>query len=335
MQKREPSPPASLERNRQSPARLAALINPLSFRMSLRDRAARTAARIRAHGGTVFEVTNLVQIERALEQAVRRSVDQLVIAGGDGTLQGSVSFLARHLEPERLPELILLSAGRTNYVAGDIGTRNHFLQALERTLTAPMSQLHPVDRPTLKLEHPSIGEQHGFFMAGALVDEVIRYVHRWQAGPHAWLHRNHAASSVGVLRLAASWALRQYRFDLPALEIEAGDLGRVQAVCRFLLITTLSHDSSLVDPYARRGTGALRLTAIRTRAKRLPLRLPKVVRGRFDTGMDVANGYLSGCCNNILINNLKSLTLDGQEFDLDDRQLLALSAGPTFRFLRP
>lgn len=335
MQKREPLSPASLERDRQSPARLAALINPLSFRMSLRDRAARTADRVRAHGGTVYEVTDLVQIEQALEQAVRHSVDQLVIAGGDGTLQGSVSFLARHLEPEQMPELILLSAGRTNYVAGDIGTKSHFLQALESTLTAPLSQLHPVDRPTLKLEHPSIGEQHGFFMAGALVDEVIRYVHRWQAGPHGWLHRNHAASSTGVLRLAASWALRRYRFDLPRLAIDAGELGQFEAVCRFLLITTLSHDSSLVDPYARRGTGPLRLTAIRTRAKRLPLRLPKVVRGRFGTGMDVQNGYLSGRCNTILINNLKSLTLDGQEFDLDDRQPLEVSAGPGFRFLRP
>jgi len=331
----ESSPTAGLTLDRQGAGRLAALINPLSFRMSLRDRSARTRARVRAHGGAVFEVTDLDQIEQALEQAVHDSVGRLVIAGGDGTLQGAVSFLARRLDPGKMPELILLSAGRTNYVAGDIGTRKRFLETLERVLTAPSNRLHPVDRPTLKLEHPSIGEQHGFFVAGAAVDEVIRYVHRWQAGPHPWLHRNHAASSTAVLQLALRWLLQRYRFDLPRLWIEAGDLGQFEAVCRFLLITTLNHDSSWIDPYARRGIGPLRLTAVQDRAKRLPLRLLNLATGRFSANMNSENGYVSGCCSLILIKNIDSMTLDGQEFDLDGQHPLRISAGPTFRFLRP
>jgi len=36
-----------------------------------------------------------------------------------------------------------------------------------------------------------------------------------------------------------------------------------------------------------------------------------------------------------LINNLTSMTLDGQEFDLDGDHPLEISAGPVFRFLRP
>lgn len=332
---REPSAPARAEFGQQACTGLAALINPLSFRMSLHDRAARSAERVRAHGGEVFEVTSLARIERALEQALDKSVRHLVIAGGDGTLQGAVSYLARHVEPAGMPELILLSAGRTNYVAEDIGTARQFLATLERILGTPAERLHPVDRPTLKLEHPSIGEQHGFFLAGAMVDEVIRYVHRWQAERDTWLRRRHAASTAGVLSLALRWALRRHRFELPRLAIESNNLGRIDAACRFLLMSTLNHDRSLVDPYARRGHGPVRLTAIGQRAKRLPLRLAKVAGGRFNTDMNEENGYISGRCSSVVINNIGSITLDGQEFDLDARAPLKVSSGPVFRFLRP
>lgn len=303
--------------------------------MSLHDRAERSAALVREHGGQVFEVTDLADIEQALAKALRRSVEYLVIAGGDGTLQGAVSWLARHLAPARMPALILLSGGRTNYVAEDIGTRSHFLETLERILTTPADRLHPVDRPTLKLEHPSIGEQHGFFMAGAMIDEVIRYVHRWQAERDSWLRRRHAASTAGVLSIGLRWALRRHRFELPRLRIEADGLGRLDDKCRFLMLSSLNHDSSMVDPYARRGEGPLRITAIRSGAKRLPLRLPRVARGRFSEEMNDENGYLSGYCNNIVINNISSITLDGQEFDLDRDHPLEISPGPVFRFLRP
>ena len=329
------SGPAGALSARRPKGGLAALINPLSFRMSLRDRAARSAECVHTHGGEVFEVTNLTGIEQALTRALRQSVGHLVIAGGDGTLQGAVSFLARHLRPDEMPELILLSAGRTNYVAEDIGTRSHFLDTLERILETPSDRLHPVERPTLKLEHPSIGQQHGFFMAGAMVDEVIRYVHRWQAGRNTWLHRRHAASTAGVASLAVRWMLGRYRFELPQLAIETDPLGRVDHAIRFLLLSTLRHDGRLIDPYARRGAGPVRVTAIRAGAKRLPLRLSRIARGRYSAEMTTEHGYLSGCCSEVMIRNIASITLDGQEFDLDPRHPLTVAAGPMFRFLRP
>ncbi|MFU8876961.1 MAG: diacylglycerol kinase family protein, partial [Wenzhouxiangellaceae bacterium] len=169
-------PPA---RDRDLPARtLAALINPLSFRMSRGTRAQRSEALVRAHGGEVHEVTDLHDIESALTRIMSRPVDRLVIAGGDGTVQGAVTWLAEKC-PVPLPELIVLSAGRSNYIAGDISTSRHFQATLERILTTHQENLHSVQRVTLKLQHPSLDVQHGFFMAGALVDQIIRDVHRW------------------------------------------------------------------------------------------------------------------------------------------------------------
>jgi diacylglycerol kinase family enzyme len=314
---------------------LAALINPLSFRMSLRDRARRSAERVERRGGEVFEVSGLEEIEAALEEATRRAVSRLVIAGGDGTLQGTVSWLARHLDRDRLPELIVLSAGRTNYVAGDIGSRHHFPDTLEAILRADPASLHPVERSTLELYHPRLGQQHGFFMAAATLDEIIRYVHRWQAAKDNWWRRRHAASTLGVLSLGGRLMTGRHRFDFPPLAVECDSLGRLDGACRFLLLTTLTHEGSLVDPYAARGSGALRITAVRRGARGFPIRFPRLVRGAFSESMSRKNGYLSGRCSNIRVHNLARITLDGQEFDLDPDTPLEVRAGPTFRFLRP
>ena len=328
-------PGAAAEQREEPAGALAALINPLSFRMSLKQRAKRSADRVRAHGGRVFEVTNLGEIERALEEAMRRSVRRLVIAGGDGTLQGTVSWLARRLDTTELPELIVLSAGRTNYVAGDIGARRHFPDTLETILTTAPARLHPVDRATLHLRHPSLGQQHGFFLAAAVIDEIIRYVHRWQAERENWWRRRHAASTLGVLSLAWRRATGSYSSSPPALDVESDPLGRLTGPCRYLMMTTLTHADSIVDPYADGGHGPLRLTAVADRAAHRKRWLPRLATGRFHRKMNPENGYLSGFCESITIRGLKSITLDGQEFDLDPRAALSVRPGPVFRFLRP
>ena len=67
-------------------SRLAALINPGSFRMSLRDRAARSEARINAAGGRAYRVTGLDDIEQALADTLDRGITRIVLAVGDCTL---------------------------------------------------------------------------------------------------------------------------------------------------------------------------------------------------------------------------------------------------------
>ncbi|MDT8408084.1 MAG: diacylglycerol kinase family protein [Wenzhouxiangellaceae bacterium] len=312
---------------------LAALINPLSFRMSLHGRAQRCAERVRDHGGQVYMVSHWTEIEQALATILQGPVGRLVIAGGDGTLQATASYLAKALAPDQLPELIVLSGGRTNYVAADVGTRREFSATLERILASESRNLHPTARTSLHLQHPSIGHQHGFFMAGAAVDSVIREVHHLTTKRAGWSN-SRAASTLGVTRIGLKWLLGRQRFELPDLKIETDSLGTFDGACRFLLLSTLSQKKRLVRPYARHGRGPLRVTAVRHNARALPLRLPRLLRGHFSPAMNRENGYLSGKCSSVRISNLPSITLDGQEFDLDPNTPLQIDAGPEFRFLR-
>jgi len=315
--------------------KLAALINPRSFRMHIHQRARRTSDRVRAHGGMVFEVDSLETIERALASALQRGANCIVIAGGDGTLQGVSTWLATHVAGHRMPELIVLSAGRTNYVASDLGTRRHFVDTLELILSSAPEGLHPIRRRSLALSHPSIGTQHGFFMAGASVDQAIRDIHRSNQQAAKNRLAQYAASTTGLIALLARWAVGRFQFELPRLGIETDCLGDTQQRCRFLLLTSLPLHAHWVKPYAGRGRGEIRITAIADRAKGLAWRLPAVLRGRFGAGMDTRNGYFSGRCKDLQIHNLSSITLDGQELDLDPSEPLCVSQGPEFRFLRP
>lgn len=313
---------------------LAALINPMSFRMRIHDGSARTTERVRAHGGTVHRVMTLTEIEQAMDDVMRAGTQRLVLAGGDGTVQGAVSWLARNCPAGSLPELIVLAAGRTNYVAADVGTQTHFIQTLDAILETPIERLHPVNRHTIECRHPSMPTQHGFFLAGAIVDQTIRHAHREQ--PHEGSRpRQYAASTQSVVRLLVRAALGRYRFELPGLDINAGALGRFSGRCRFLLATSLPLQAHLVDPYARRGHGELRLTAIAANANRWRTRLPRILLGKFSPAMDIQAGYLSGRFESARVSGIDKITLDGQEFDLDPSRPLELRTGPSWRFLRP
>jgi hypothetical protein len=328
----DPTPTPATEPAQACP-RLAALINPLSFRMSLRDRAKRTEARIRQAGGIAYRVSNLDAIEAALADALKRGVERLILAGGDGTLQGAVSYLARHPTEQDLPELLVLSAGRTNYVAADLGTRAHFLTTLDRLFdeTARPARL---ERRTLALSHPSIGEQHGFFLAGAMLDQAIRTIHAEWIDRPGW-RRGRMASALGVTRLLPALLTDRPPFVARRIDVDAGALGRLDAPMRFLLMTTLGLDDQHARPYARRGEGPLRVTATAADAEHWRRRVPAVLRGRFGEAMTPASGYLSGHTDTVTVHGMDSVTVDGQEFDLDPAEPLQVRPGPSFRFLRP
>lgn len=320
--------------------RLAALINPLSFRMSLRNRAERSIQRVQAHGGLAFETRQLEEIEQALnsiyaDESSGQQISRLVVAGGDGTLQAVVSWLSRNQDQSDFPDLIVLSAGRTNYVAADVGTRRHFLDTLEKILSQPAEALHPVHRPALRLEHPDFGLQAGFFAAAGLIDYIIRDIHQWRAMHSGWWRNHHGATAAGLMRLGYRSLIGRARYQPSELTIDTDELGRMDGPCKLLLLTTLELSQSIAEPYARRGSGDVRITAIHARARAFKRNFPSLLRGKFKPSMDIENGYLSGNCNTVLIKNINQITLDGQEFDLNPEQPLHISPGPVFRFLRP
>jgi hypothetical protein len=327
--------PRAAQASAPSAARL--IINPLSFRMSRGQRHGQLVSLARELGLEVVTIADEAALDRAIRAVVEAPPARLIICAGDGTVQALVTALA-DLDESQRPELLVLGGGRTNYTALDLGTQRKPEQLLRRAAD-PEVNWQQVVRHSLIIRQDGQPDRHGFFIAGALVDDIIRDCHRYrQRHRHAalrWLRTGHLSSLWRVSQLGLLRLLGRRSFPAHPMSIDAAGLGSIEGDVRLLVMTTLAHRSQLVDPYADRGQGALRLTATTRGAAGFWRRLPRLLRGRYHRAMSPTQGYLSGRCDRARLTGLEAVCLDGQEHDYRRDRRLEVLTGPNFRFLQP
>ena len=307
------------------------LLNPRSFRMGLRNRADRLTALLKRHSLPVLAVQTADDIDRAIRTALDRQVQLLIIIGGDGTLQGATTCLAT-LNPAVRPRLLMLGGGRTNYTARDLGTHDKLITTLTAALEQPET-FRPQRRRTLAVRQQGLPVQHGFFVAGGLIDWVIRDCHAYRATGTGPLRTGHLSSAWRLLQLAGQAMIGRGGYCPPRLIIEGQGLEPFEHANRLLLMTTLEHSNDWVAPYADQGRGAIRLTAIDRRAHGFWWRLPRLLSGRYAAGMTPSDGYLSQRGDAFQLLGLQSISLDGQDFNFDPERPISIDAGLDLEFL--
>lgn len=309
------------------------VVNPKSFRMALRGRLERVTRLAKERDMPLVLASNPQAMGASIEEALQAGTELITLLGGDGTLQAAVTILAEiHRESsEALPKLLMLGGGRTNYTARDLGTHSELVDTLSLALDHP-ARLTETRRHSLCVEQDAHRE-HGFFIAGALVDHVIRDCHHYRASGHGFLRTGHLSSAWRVMQLAALGLVGRSAFQPPALTVDAGPLGSLQRPTRLLLLTSLHHRNEWIDPYADRSQGEIRISMIARDAERFWLRLPALVTGRYNPAMGPAQGYLSGRSDRIVIRGLGQICLDGQEHEFDPSRELTISTGPALRFV--
>ena len=295
-----------------------------------RSKALRDLAR--QHSAEIIESSAPEDFTAAARLALAEPDRLLVLCGGDGTIQAVVTALAEYGEPEQFPRLLLLGGGRTNYTARDLATHARPAERLQQALTHPQ-QLEETVRHSLILRQSGQPDRHGFFVAGARINDVIRDCHAYRQRHEGWLQRGHASSAWRVSQLGLKAIFGRLDFpDWPA-HIRADGLGELSGPVRLLLVTTLSHSAMRHDPYPERGSGPLRLTASLSDARAFWPRLPRLVSGRWSSQMDSRQGYLGGRCRSICLEGLAQVCLDGQEHDYAPDRALEILPGPPFRLL--
>jgi hypothetical protein len=309
------------------------LSNPQSFRMAMGDRVTRLESFASARGIPVLHVSDPWSIARAVGEVVEAGPASIAVAGGDGTLQAVVAELLQRVPAAHRPAVLILGGGRTNLIARDLGTRGEVGAVFARAIAAEAPKR--VRNAVLYVRQDSGFSRHGFFLAGALVDEVIRDCHAYRAAHTGQLRTGHAATAWRLPQLAWLAATGRRRFHYPELRVDADPLGRLQGPVRLLLLSTLRHAAGFYDPYAARGQGSLRLTAVRTDAVGFWRRLPRLISGRYSATMHPGSGYLSGRCGRVSITGLRSITFDGQEHRVDPSRPVEFSAPDEIEFLVP
>lgn len=273
------------------------------------------------------------QMAASIDEALETGTELITLLGGDGTLQAAVSILAHRGQQahEELPRLLMLGGGRTNYTARDLGTHRDLVDTLSMAIDTP-DKLKETRRHSLCIEQDGHRE-YGFFIAGALIDHVIRDCHRYRASGKGFLRTGHPSSAWRVMQLAVKGLLGRSDFQAPSLTVDAGALGSLKRPTRLMLLTSLHHRNEWIDPYADRGQGEIRVSVIASDAPRFWLRMPALVSGRYGDSMVPEHGYLSGRTGQVVVQGLSRICLDGQEHDFDPARELTISTGPALRFV--
>lgn len=310
------------------------VVNPRSFRLSrgeLTDRIRRVAI---ARDARIIEAGDPSAFSRALDEFLGHAPRLLAILGGDGTVQASITHLTR-LAPHRpLPRLLALGGGRTNMTTADLGHHDKIVRRLRRALDEPVDRLPTTARTTLRVQQLPRLDQSGFFLAGAAVDQIIRECHRHHRSGDGLFRAGAFGTPTKLTEIAARLATGRMHLAAPELSIRADGLGELAGPTRALLAGTLAHRRGLLNPYAERGQGALRVSAATAEARHFLRHLPLMAAGYFHPALQPDTGYLSGRSDHMRIEGLTGFTLDGQEFDTDPDRPVTLSMGPEVHFLQ-
>jgi diacylglycerol kinase family enzyme len=315
------------------------ILNPRSFRASRADLAGRARRLALAHGAEVIEADTPALLNAGLDRCLADGPRRIIVLAGDGTVQAIAEHLAVRAGVLPSPWLVILGGGRTNLTAADLGGRGRLLQKLQAELRRTDAEIagRIVEyRPVLRIEQAPSSPRQGFFVAAAMIDDVIRQCHDYRQAARGCFSSGHLATFWCLLRLTLLSLIG--RSPLPPsseLDIDAPGNGHLHGAARVLIATTLAHREGAFNPYADRGEGPLRLTAVSAAAPGFWRRLPRILLGRFSERMGVDQGYLSGRCEYIELRDLRRYTLDGEKFDADPARPVLIRAGERLRCLRP
>jgi hypothetical protein len=320
-----------------SAARPRVIINPLSFRASRRGLAQRVADAAGSHGLEVLLAASAEEFRSTLDHLREQQAQQIWMLAGDGTIHATAHYLAQPASADWAPALLLLGGGRANVVPRDVGGYppwerfNKALQALREGRNLSEERLL-----TLRVEQEGSSPQYCFVLAGAVIHAGIKLCQEHRARGTSWLHRSWIADPYVLLKIAAQ--VGAGRSPLPAyddLQVRVNGVEAMHASVRVLMVTTLQMRESLYNPYAPRGEGAVRMTAVAANARHFWRNLPGMLKGRFDDAMTVQQGYLSGRFPSVEIRGLRGYALDGEPVAADPSRPVRLSGGTEIRVLRP
>ncbi|MCI4590153.1 diacylglycerol kinase [Sphingobium sp. BYY-5] len=127
-----------------------------------------------------YEVEHVDQIGRAFQTIARVDPSVIVINGGDGTVQASLTELyqGEHFKG-RVPPIAVLPNGKTNLIALDLGIHGDPIKALERIVQIAKSGVddHVVARELIALSDGQAGTRPvlGMFLGGAGLADYMLY----------------------------------------------------------------------------------------------------------------------------------------------------------------
>jgi diacylglycerol kinase family enzyme len=284
-----------------------------------------------------YEVERADQIGDALRTIARVRPKMLIINGGDGTVQASLTEIHNggHFGDEP-PPVAVLPNGKTNLIAMDLGAQGDPITALERLVSLAQSDLslHIVERELIALRcYASPRPVIGMFLGGAGLADTMLYC-RQKIYPLGL--PNGVSHALTALALLARMFLRlQSRFLPPKptlLEVNMRRDGPISGRFALLAVTTLEK-MLLASEVKGSGGGRLKFFAVEERPVSLLQAFAASLAGKL--GRSRFPGVHFAEADEISIEGENTnLILDGEMFRAEIGRPVVLSPAQPLSFVR-
>jgi hypothetical protein len=287
-----------------------------------------------------YEVEHVDQIGRALKTIALVGPKVLVINGGDGTVQATLTEIhnGRHFEGEP-PPVAVLPNGKTNLIAQDLGAAGDPLAALERVLELARSDLAPhiVRRELIALSGGTVDGQPvlGMFLGGALLADTMLYCRNkiYPLGlPNAVAHV--IALFLGLLAVVIGRGARYLPQRRDPMRVSVRRNGELQGHFAVLMVTTLQRllFGGNMPGSERRG-GAMQVLVIERKLGALLGALVAAIRGRLGRSR-LAGVHLERGDEIRIEGDHSSVILDGELFEANRGRPIVLTPTAPVPFLK-
>jgi hypothetical protein len=284
-----------------------------------------------------IETDSARALPEALAEIARQNVNLLVVNGGDGTLQFTLTEILSGDEFERIPMLAPLRGGRTNMTALDLGAHRNPVKGLKGLLEdARAGRLaeHIVQRPVLRFQtRKSRQLQYGMFFGAGMIHRAIGLTHRlFPAG------RSQGVFGAGVvttgLLLRASMKDRNGVLTPDKIQILLD--GEMVPHGEFYLVIASSLDRLFLrmNPFWGEGPGGVRFTSLASNSLRMRSTVPGILRGHPKPIVTPENGYTSERPERVELNLDCGFTVDGEVFEPISDEVVSITTDRRITFVR-
>ncbi len=284
-----------------------------------------------------YEVERADEIGTALDAIAQAAPRVLVINGGDGTVQATLTelHLGDHFKGSP-PPVAVLPNGKTNLIALDLGSVGDPIAALERIVAIAQTNLadHLVERELIALTEGELGNRPvlGMFLGGAgLADTILYCRHKiYPMGLPNGL--SHVLAGIAVFFSMFTGIRGRYLPPKPMpVSVSLTRDGQINGNFAFLIVTTL--EKMVLGAQTGGQSGGMKLIAVENSAWSLLKALILSVRGKL--GEEQAKGVHLENGDVIRIDSEKtSVILDGEEFHAVAGRPIVLRSTPPMNFLR-
>ncbi|MPT47634.1 MAG: diacylglycerol kinase [Sphingobium sp.] len=282
-----------------------------------------------------YEVESVEQIGRAMQMIAHVKPTVIVINGGDGTVQTTLTELyhSNHFDGQ-VPPVAVLPNGKTNLIALDLGSRGDPIKALERIVDIAKNGVegHVVSRELIALSDGEATSRPvlGMFLGGAGLADSILYC-RNKIYPLGLSNTiSHVLTAIAVLA-SVIFGIRGKYMPPAARPVSISMIRNDQLAGRFsvLIVTTL--ERLLLG--AKPSGGGLKLMAVDNSPSAVLRMLFMSLLGRFGS-KEVQGIHLEQGDVIRIEGEHSSVILDGEIFEADNGRPIVLKSTPPVPFLR-